>query len=78
MEPISIVIPVRIDSTERKENLHCVLQYLLQTPFIYIDILEADQKQHFHFHPHERKRSATALFKIMRPYFIGHVILIFY
>ena len=56
MEPISIVIPVRIDSTERKENLHCVLQYLLQTPFIYIDILEADQKQHFHFHPHERIR----------------------
>ena len=76
MEPISIVIPVRIDSTERKENLHCVLQYLLQTPFIYIDILEADQK-HISISIH-MKESATALFKIMRPYFIGHVILIFY
>lgn len=76
MEPISIVIPVRIDSTERKENLHCVLQYLLQTPFIYIDILEADQNNiSISIH---MKESATALFKIMRPYFIGHVILIFY
>lgn len=56
MEPVSIVIPIRVDSTEREENLHCALQYLLQTPFVHIDILEADKERHFYFHPHERIR----------------------
>lgn len=56
MEPISIVIPIRIESKEREDNLHCALKYLLQSPFIYIDILEADKEQLFRFTPHERIR----------------------
>ena len=35
MPPVSIVIPLRIESTEREANLHCVLQYLLRSPFVY-------------------------------------------
>lgn len=54
MPPISVVIPLRIESAEREANLHCVLQYLLQSPFVHIDLLEADREQHFHFAPHER------------------------
>lgn len=56
MEPISIVIPVRVDTTEREENLHCVLKYLLQTPFVHVDILEADNVRHFYFQQHQRIR----------------------
>lgn len=56
MEPITIVIPLRVDSLERAANLHCVLQYLLQTPSVYVDILEADEKRHFFFSGHERIR----------------------
>lgn len=56
MEAISIVIPLRVDSPERKENLHCALQQLLQMDFVYIDILEADREQYFSFLPHERIR----------------------
>lgn len=54
--PISIVIPLRIESSERRDNLHCVLQYLLQSPFIHIDLLEADRERRFFFNPHERIR----------------------
>lgn len=54
MEPISIVIPVRIESKEREDNLRCVLKYLLQSAFIHIDLLEADKEQQFHFTPHDR------------------------
>lgn len=56
MPPVSIVIPVRIESTEREENLHCVLQYLLRSPFVYIELLEADKERHFFFTHHERIR----------------------
>lgn len=56
MEPVSIVIPVRIDSPEREANLHAALRYLLQTPFVYIDILEADRERRFFFGEHERIR----------------------
>lgn len=54
--PISIVIPLRIESTEREDNLRCVLQYLLQSPFIHIELLEADRERRFFFNPHERIR----------------------
>lgn len=47
MPPVSIVIPLRIESTEREANLHCVLQYLLRSPFVYIDLLEADKERRF-------------------------------
>lgn len=54
MPPISIVIPIRIESAEREENLHCVLQYLLRSPFVHIELLEADKERCFFFTPHER------------------------
>lgn len=54
--PISIVIPLRIESIERRDNLHCVLQYLLQSPFVHIELLEADRERRFFFNPHERIR----------------------
>lgn len=56
MKPISIIIPIRIESTERKENLQCVLLHLLQFPFVHIDIIEADKEQHFHYPTHKRIR----------------------
>lgn len=56
MNPVSIVIPLRIESIEREENLRCVLSYLLQLPFVYIDIIEADKEQRFYFPVHERVR----------------------
>jgi len=56
MPPVSIVIPLRIESTEREANLHCVLQYLLRSPFVYIDLLEADKERRFFFSHHERIR----------------------
>lgn len=56
MPPISIVIPIRVESAEREENLRCVLQYLLRSPFVHIDLLEADRERRFHFTPHERIR----------------------
>lgn len=54
--PISIVIPLRIESAEREDNLRCVLQYLLQSSFIHIELLEADRERRFFFNPHERIR----------------------
>lgn len=56
MEPISIVIPIRIESKEREDNLRCALRYLLQSSFIYIDLLEADKEQQFYFTSHKRIR----------------------
>lgn len=56
MNPVSIVIPLRIESIEREENLRCVLSYLLQFSFVYIDIIEADKEQRFYFPVHERVR----------------------
>lgn len=54
---ISIVIPLRVDSQERSDNLHFILSLLLQMPFVDVDILEADVKQHFHpLHDDERVR----------------------
>lgn len=56
MQPISIVIPLRVDCDERIRNLHCVLQQLLLMDFVYVDILEADKEQHFFIFSHERIR----------------------
>lgn len=56
MEPISVVIPIRIESKERKENLCCTLKYLLQSNFVYIDILEADRERQFYYMPHKHIR----------------------
>lgn len=50
MKNISIVIPLRVDSQEREDNLRCVLQYLSKFNFVDIDILEADTKRRF-FYP---------------------------
>lgn len=44
---VSIVIPLRVDSLEREENLNFVLSLLLQNEFIFVDILEADREPHF-------------------------------
>ncbi|ALO48924.1 galactosyltransferase-related protein [Hoylesella enoeca] len=44
----TIVIPVRIDCKERKENLDAVLFSLLNTTNAFIILLEADTEQHYH------------------------------
>lgn len=44
---LTIAIPVRIDSIERKENLDAVLSFLLEVTQATIIVLEADNKQHF-------------------------------
>lgn len=44
---LTIVIPVRIDCTERKENLDAVLFSLLETTHATVIILEADSKQRY-------------------------------
>ncbi|WP_286845417.1 glycosyltransferase [Proteiniphilum sp. UBA5346] len=44
---LTIVIPVRIDCTERKENLDAVLSSLLNTTRATVIILEADSKQRY-------------------------------
>lgn len=56
MQPISIVIPLRVDSDDRAKNLHCVIQQLLQMDFVSIDILEADKVQRFFIDSHNRIR----------------------
>lgn len=56
MQPISIVIPLRVDSDDRAKNLRCVLQQLLLMDFVYVDILEADRKQNFFISYHKRIR----------------------
>lgn len=45
---ISIIIPLRVDSKERLDNLNFVLSLLLEQMYVEIDILEADVQQHFH------------------------------
>lgn len=51
---ISIVIPLRIDSVDREANLRCVLKYLLQFPYVHIELLEADKERRFFFNSHNR------------------------
>ena len=52
---LTIVIPVRIDCIERKENLDAVLLSLLKTTAASILILEADDKQKY-FYPETTER----------------------
>lgn len=44
---LTIVIPVRVDCMERKENLDIVLSSLLKTTNASVIILEADSRQHY-------------------------------
>lgn len=44
---MTIIIPVRIDGTERKKNLDAVLSYLLKTTHAAVIVLEADSKQRY-------------------------------
>ena len=52
---ISIVIPLRVDSQERSDNLNFVLSLLLQMPFVDVDILEADVERRFHLLYHDER-----------------------
>lgn len=52
---ISIVIPLRVDSKERSDNLNFILSLLLQEPFVDVDILEADVEQRFHLLHHDER-----------------------
>lgn len=45
---VSIVIPLRVDSKERLDNLNFILSLLLEQTSVDVDILEADVKQHFY------------------------------
>lgn len=56
MNHISVIIPVRIESKEREDNLRFVLSHLLKYSFIYIDIIESDNEQKFYPMGHERLR----------------------
>jgi len=44
---LSILFPLRIDSQERKENLDCIILYILKTTLASIIILEADLCQRY-------------------------------
>ncbi|SMO70819.1 N-terminal domain of galactosyltransferase [Saccharicrinis carchari] len=50
---LTIVIPVRIDCKERKENLDIVLFSILETTSAFIIILEADSKRQYFFKERE-------------------------
>lgn len=55
---LTIVIPVRIDCTERKKNLDTVLLSLLKETSSFIIILEADTEQRYYFsEPSDRVKS---------------------
>lgn len=47
---LSIVIPIRIDSVERKENLDSILSYLLDVSMASVIILEADEERRYFYH----------------------------
>ena len=44
---LTIVIPVRMDSKKRKENLRSILSYLISYTFATILIMEVDEEQKF-------------------------------
>ena len=46
---LTIVIPVRIDSPERKENLDSVVSFFLQNTCATIIVMEADKQQQYFF-----------------------------
>lgn len=54
---VSIVIPLRVDSQERADNLSFILSLLLAQPSVSVDILEADTERRFHLaNEHARLR----------------------
>lgn len=50
-DPITIVIPLRIDSKERNENLDASLEYLLKDQHFKVIILEADCEKRYTLKP---------------------------
>lgn len=52
---LTVVIPVRIDSRERKENLDAVLYSLLNTTDAFIIIMEADTEQRYYYKDKKHK-----------------------
>lgn len=47
-ENVNIVIPLRVDSEERMDNLAFIISSLLSQTSVSINVLEADTIQHFH------------------------------
>lgn len=47
IQNLSIIIPLRVDSKERLDNLNFILSLLLDQPFVEVDILEADVERRF-------------------------------
>ena len=44
---LTIVIPVRMDSKEREENLRAILPYLISYTYATILVMEVDEEQKF-------------------------------
>lgn len=65
---LTIVIPIRIDSKERKENLDIVLYYLLNTTNVAIITLEADTEQRYYY-KQENNRLTHIFVKDYNPIF---------
>ena len=56
MEEISVVIPIMINYPNRKQNVECVVNYLLRYPYLHIDVLEAGRDRFLHLPAHPRLR----------------------
>ncbi|SEA48548.1 N-terminal domain of galactosyltransferase [Porphyromonadaceae bacterium KH3R12] len=54
---LTIVIPVRIDSIERKENLDTVISFFMNYTFAHLIVLEGDDKQRYKYNKTERRLS---------------------
>lgn len=65
---LTIAIPVRIDSKERKENLDAVLYSLLNTTDAFIITMEADTEQRY-LEPQENHRSTHIFIRDDNPVF---------
>lgn len=56
MEEISVVIPIMINYPNRKQNVECIVNYLLRYPYLHIDVLEAGKDRFLHLPAHPRLR----------------------
>lgn len=56
LNDMTIIIPIRIDSEERKENLNTIVQLYLEQTKAKIIVLEADSSQHVHIDNRKRVR----------------------
>lgn len=54
---LTIVIPVRIDSIERKENLDTVISFFMNCTFAHIIVLEADNEQKYKYDISDKRLS---------------------